>query len=181
MKLSEALRLIASLADCYPNATITKQSLEAFARRLIDLPFEVAHAAVEACIAEGRFMPTIAEIRAKASELLDDAPAADEAWGEVQRAIMRHGTYGKPEFSHARIQAIVRRMGWLALCQSENDSTDRAHFVRYYEAETGRIRREVQVDRMLLSIGAMDGAQLRATVTLAPAEELPMLAGGSHE
>ena len=58
-------------------------------------------------------------------------------WGEVNEAIRHYGYYHQEEgMTSLRepMRIAVQRMGWRALCTSENDMADRAHFLRIYES-----------------------------------------------
>jgi len=65
------------------------------------------------------------------------APDADEVWGEIIGAISKYGYCRAAEalnsISEFARQA-VKAFGWETLCRSENIETDRAHFLRVYQA-----------------------------------------------
>jgi len=65
------------------------------------------------------------------------APDADEVWAEIIGAIGKYGYCRADEamgsLSEFARQA-VRAFGWETLCRSENIETDRAHFLRIYQA-----------------------------------------------
>jgi len=69
------------------------------------------------------------------------APDADEVWGEITEAIINYGFYGTSK-AMAVLSPIaldvVRAMDWASLCLSENPETDRAHFLRIYQAIKNR-------------------------------------------
>ena len=69
------------------------------------------------------------------------APDADEVWREITEAISRYGFYRTKE-AIATLSPIaldvVRAMDWVRLCTSENPETDRAHFLRIYQAIKNR-------------------------------------------
>ena len=69
------------------------------------------------------------------------APDADKIWGEITKAITNYGFYGTNK-AMAVLSPIaldvVRAMDWASLCLSENPETDRAHFLRIYQAIKNR-------------------------------------------
>jgi len=69
------------------------------------------------------------------------APDADEIWAEIMSAIGRYGFYraveAKKSLSPLAYEA-VKALDWYSLCKSENPETDRAHFLRIYQAIKNR-------------------------------------------
>ena len=69
------------------------------------------------------------------------APDADEVWSEITKAISSYGFYGTTKAMAALSPIaldVVRAMDWVSLCMSENPETDRAHFLRIYQAIKNR-------------------------------------------
>ena len=65
------------------------------------------------------------------------APDADEIWQEIMNAIRGYGFYGTVKAMESLsplAREVVRVMDWYTLCMSENPETDRAHFLRIYQA-----------------------------------------------
>lgn len=136
---SELLALMADIVDAYPQTPMSPANIQAYVRHLADLDPEVLRRAVARAISTCRFLPTIAEIRQAAAELVDVAPDAHEAWGMAMAEVQRVGRTGRPSFQHARIHAAVQAIGgWVYLCESDAYSADRAAFVKAYEAQTRR-------------------------------------------
>ena len=69
------------------------------------------------------------------------APDADEVWAEITKAISDYGFYGTNKamanLSPVALE-VVMAMDWVNLCMSENPETDRAHFLRIYQAIKSR-------------------------------------------
>jgi hypothetical protein len=69
------------------------------------------------------------------------APDADEVWSEITRAISDYGFYrtneAKANLSPIALE-VIKAMDWVSLCTSENPETDRAHFLRIYQAIKNR-------------------------------------------
>ena len=131
---------------------------------LKDIDQSTLEAACLQHIATSRWFPTIAELRELAYQIA--APSlqtSGEAWGEVKRNMLRCGVYGKPEFSSQVTERVVRDMGWPALCSSESEMADRAHFMRMYDAYAIRARQDAQMlprvkELLQLTAGKMERA-----------------------
>ena len=141
--LEEVIRIIGVLKLTYPNfgSRLTEDEWsvmpEVWHRLLHDLPFELLDAAVihYATSSGSAFPPSVAELREAAFKLANHGtPQAEEAWGEVQKAIRRFGYYRVPEFDDPTTARAIEIIGWRALCMSENEMADRAHFFRIYAA-----------------------------------------------
>lgn len=107
-----------------------------------DLHYSLLRAAV---IAEaGReFPPPVGIIRRRAMEIMlesrgDRSPSADEAWREVVTKLRQVGRQEFPEWSHPAVEAAVRTIGWIWICDSENMDVLRSHFLRFYGAISER-------------------------------------------
>lgn len=145
---------LSMLFSCYPNTAITEATVAMYVRLLADIPPSELQTVVDQCIASGKFLPTIAELRDKWHSLTRTLcqPSATEGWDEVQRQIRAVGYIGTPTFANPITARLVKTMGWRELCASENVIADRAHFLRMYEqlAERGE-----QVQKLLPQALAM--------------------------
>jgi len=150
--LNEVINVIGVLKLAYPSfgARLTEDEWAALPRvwhRLLrDIPFDLLDAAAAhyATTSGSAFPPSIAELRDMAFRVANpNRMSAEEAWGEVQKAIRRIGFYRAPEFDDPAIGRAVQIIGWRALCLSENEMADRAHFFRIYQAVAERERHNV--------------------------------------
>jgi hypothetical protein len=161
---SDALGLVQELMACYPAQPVSPANVQAYVRHLADLPMPLLAAAVQRTVASSRFFPTIAELRAAAAALVDDAPDADQAWATVMHQVARVGRTGKPELGHPRISEALAAIGtWYDVCSSETTAADRATFTKAYEAATRRAAEAVtlaavpalpEVRRLMLAAGS---------------------------
>jgi hypothetical protein len=106
-----------------------------------------------------------------------------EAWGDVQTAIKRHGRYHPPTgiggsldvgnydwtFKDPKVLALVKSLGWLYLCESEDGMADRAHFIKAYE------QMQERADEALRELPAV--ADVRQAVLARRQEALQLMAG----
>lgn len=131
---SEIAKLVGVMSVMFPNARVTDQTVECYVSFLKDIPIETLTAAVEQCVIESEFMPTVAKIRSKALELsTPQRPVATEAYGVLQDTISRTGFYRTPHFDDPLIARCVAALGWQNLCTSENLVADRARFIEMYQ------------------------------------------------
>ena len=127
-------RTIAVMAAAYPNATITRETIQVYAHDLSDIPDDVLDLAAADCRATCKWFPTIAEIRAAAARIqsgADTLPPAGEAWGEFVRLASRHADM--PPIDNPILEKTIRAMGWTYLTTSENGMSDRARFCDLYD------------------------------------------------
>lgn len=142
------LTILEELFAAYPNIAGDEKAIAMYLRLLRDIPAVELQIVVDQCVAEMKFLPTVAEIREKHLSLTHRAGelAAAEAWGMVTQEIRRIGSWGTPVFDNPTVAQVVKQMGWRELCMSENPGVDRAQFMRMYEQ---LINREVQEHRLL--------------------------------
>ncbi len=138
MTIDETAMLLDALAAAFPRSEMSGETAQIYARFLADLSFDDAATAVATYIAEGKWFPTIGEIRTLA--FADRrGPDPDQAWGELLQAVARFGRYREPRFSHPAIEAAVASLTWREICLSDNAPALRAHFGKAYAACRGRI------------------------------------------
>ena len=150
MKRKEVAQVVAMLAAAYPNANITDTTSSVYERMLADLDFETTERAVARLLGSSRFLPTIAEIRAAATELtIGPVRTGVEAYDELMQAVRAHGRcYGgepAPEFADPIIARAVGVWGsWNDLCSSPSDDPGgRARFIELYDELAKRGRQDV--------------------------------------
>lgn len=141
MQVNEFATIASAIKAAWPNANIMpdKQSKEVWYTMLQDLDYAVCLNAIKQLMATNKFPPAIAEIReccakTTAPEMADWGTG----WGEVQKAIHNFGYCREEEALDSMsdlTRKCVRRLGWLNICTSENESADRANFRMMYEQE----------------------------------------------
>jgi hypothetical protein len=141
MKPIEASELVAIIAAAFPSNRFTEKTCQIYETMLADLDRELAHRAVSRLVCTHRFPPTVAEIRAAATDLLlGGTRLGGDAWGDVGEAVRRFGRYQTPIFDDPIVADCVRQLGWLSICDSTNDVADRARFIELYEGLAARAR-----------------------------------------
>ena len=134
------------LHTAYPHYRGKKDTARVYAELLADIPDDLLIAGAKAHASTGKFFPSVAELREAAFDLQARAqgiPNAAEAWGEVMHQVRNVGSYGRPEFSAPLIYSAVDALGgWKALCASDNNVADRAHFLKIYGSLQERSQRD---------------------------------------
>jgi hypothetical protein len=156
MTASEAAKLVAVMLVAFPSQahrlSDSRQQTalaEVFADLLGDLSYEQCNAALRVLIQTRQFMPTVAEIRATAIDIMrGPQPSGADQWGNVLRAMRERGAYRTPGvdfvFNDPITAKCVQQMHWQTLCLSENSVADRARFIELYDKLASEARREVQ-------------------------------------
>jgi hypothetical protein len=137
-----------------------REMAKLYAAGLMDLEFETTKAAVIRIVHTSKFLPTVAEIREAAGVVLyGDQITGLTAWGEVIRAIGRHGAYKRPGTTAELEQGdadfvienpitlrVIRTLSWSALCSGtiQTQMADRARFADEYDTIAGQERKNAQ-------------------------------------
>lgn len=148
MTREDIVQFLAVLQANYSGALkdITRQEAEGkinlWMTMFADTDKEIMNLAIQKIIATSKYFPTVAEVREVLAEINNIRVIdAGEAWGEVISAIRNYGWNKEGEAMKSmseNTRNVVKRMGWMNLCKSENIMTDRAHFLKMYETEEKR-------------------------------------------
>jgi hypothetical protein len=165
----EILSVLKILGDVYPSYKLTGAAIEMYVQLLADIQARVLEQSALDHISRSSFFPSIAELRLAAFRLLESArplPTEYEAWSEVLVEIKRVGYCGEPHFTNPITSKVVEQLGWGYLCQSENQVSDRAHFVQAYQVLAERARsaeyRLPAVSEFVAKLGSSDYPMLRS-------------------
>lgn len=145
MTKQEFAVFIATINTAYPKCDlITEVQTTLWYEMLGHIDFETAKVALKKYILSNKFPPTIADINTLAADVMNEPlPDADEAWGELHKAIRRFGYMEERKALDSMSEPTrktVERIGFQDICKSPNDqlNTLRAQFNRAYEAECRR-------------------------------------------
>jgi len=151
MTTDEAAQVVALALAAYPTQAgkISGSAITAmramWADLLGDLEFGAIKAALQVYCRSAKWLPSPAELR----ELVASGGAATrsgiDAWGDVRKAVSRFGVYRRPQFTDALVAKAVDAVGWDAICNSEAEGVERAHFARAYERFAVDARTTAQV------------------------------------
>lgn len=136
MTEQEVGRVLAVLKAAWPERKVLGDTIAAYLAAWEDLPYAAVDAAAKQWLRTGKFFPAASEIREIALAGAIGLPSAEEAWGEVRRAIGEVGMYAIPRWSTAVLARTVETLGWRSICTTEEDDvgTLRAHFRNTYNA-----------------------------------------------
>lgn len=164
MTESEAIELIADLAEAYPRAKFPIESQQMYAQKILDLPYLECQAVIEGCISNDDQLPSIAKLRR--STRLSQAPGGSVLWSdEWSRVLEAAGTRGRdrqPAWSDPRTRAAVRAIGWVNLCKcyQRDLPTIRAQFRDIWNNNSERIVRSVSTHKGELLPATQENGQL---------------------
>lgn len=144
-----------ALKTYYPRENIlpNDKAMELWFLQLQDIPFKIAEAGLNKWVSINKWSPSIADIREMVTGIVNgDVPDWSEAWEEVQKSIAKYGSYRADEavenMSDLTRQA-TKRIGFVNLCMSENQSADRANFRMIYEQLAERKKKDDQIPEPL--------------------------------
>ncbi len=133
MKVNEITPIIRKLLAAFPHANASAETIGVYVQYLSDIPLAHLTVVVDQVIIESEFLPTVHKIRERYLAIIaPERLSAADAWGLVIQQIMRVGHVGTPKFDDPVVAQVVKGMGWLELCKSENQMADRAHFIKMY-------------------------------------------------
>lgn len=170
MDKKEFAIFVSALKTYYPRETLlpTNAACELWYRQLSDLDYNVAMAGLIKWVLTNKWSPSIADIREMAVTVVEgDTPDYGEAWGEVQRAIRRYGSF-RPEEALNSMSNLTRmaaeRIGFINLCMSENPVADRAQFEKVYKSLVEREKKDKQLTQNLRERIAMIQAKSNPSI-----------------
>ena len=127
----------------------TEQALDVWYALLHDLDYQILSKVLQQYMLTNKFKPTVAELREIYTELVSPTISDwSEGWEKVSKAIGHYGMYQEEaamESFDEVTREVVKRLGFLNICLSENIVADRARFAEIYQAIHRRKRTEVNV------------------------------------
>ena len=142
-----------AIKTMYPKETLfpNEAATEMWYGFLKDIDYHTASAAVQKWISTNKWSPTVADIRQLSSEItMGAAPDWGEGYAEMRKAIGRYGYMNEDEALESLSEitrATVKRMGWMNICMSENEDTQRANFRMIFEEVARRKREDAQMPK----------------------------------
>ena len=154
------------------NLLPNNRAMELWFDQLCDIPYNVAQIVLKKWVAVSEWSPTIADIRKGAAEITSE-PVKDwgEAWLEVKKQIQRYGHTNPRAALEALDETtakVVRQLGYLNLCMSDNESVSRANFRNVYEREAERAEQSARLPQELknligqMKVGAIEKKEAEA-------------------
>lgn len=158
MTFKEFAYLANLIRTTYPREKIfpNNESMEIWFEMLQDIPFQAASAGLKKWIATEKWSPSIADIREMAVSVTSlPTPDWGQGWQEVIKAIGRYGYMRESEALASmspQTAEAVKRIGWQAICESENPETLRAQFRQVYEISEKREKQDAQLPQSLKNV-----------------------------
>lgn len=158
MTKEEFARLSAGIKGFYPSFQImpTEESMELWYQQLKDLDYKTASIAISKHVCTNKYPPSVAEIRKGYMDITNGyIPDWGEGWEKVLKAIRQYGYDRELEamdsFDEVTRQ-VVRRLGWINICMSEEISVERANFRTLYEAVAEKHREQLQIPSAIKAV-----------------------------
>lgn len=155
----------AAIKTYYPRENLlpNTKAMELWFRQLEDIPYDLAELMLTSWVATNKWSPSIADIREKCLELRGGAiPDYGESWSQVQKAIGCYGMYREAEALESMddlTRQVVKQMGFVNICTSDNPAAERANFRMIYEQLAGRKKNEnVLPEKIRKTIEAISGS-----------------------
>lgn len=174
----EVAILLGIMQNAYPkfyaNGFDVEIAVSLWYEMLQDIGIDLAKAAVHMHISTSPFPPTISDIRKHALNAVNKSVSADEAWGQVKKAISTCGIYQEEKALKSMDESVaklVRRFGFKDLCMSENIMADRAHFIKLWEASSKYEKEQALIpknvkDKLLLLTKNIGDLNLKQNIEL---------------
>lgn len=147
-----------ALRTYYPKEKLlpNEQAMELWYNQLQDIPYKLAEVVLNKWVAIEKWSPSIADIRQQATELTSGTPKDwGNGWEQVEKAIRYIGQYNEQEaldsFDDITRQ-VVKRLGFVNLCLSENVMADRANFRMLYEQIAERNSKSEQLPEKVRNV-----------------------------
>jgi len=159
-----------ALRTYYPREALlpNQQAMELWFRQLQDIPYPVAEASLNKCVATNKWSPSIADLREMAASVQHgDIPDWSDSWEVVLRCIGKFGSYRESEALASMdemTRTAVKRIGFRNICLSENITADRANFRMIYEQLAQRKQKEQQISLPLKEL--IQGIQQQGTLQI---------------
>ena len=121
---------------------------------LKDLPYEQLSVAIQKYMLTEKFPPTIADLRAKANEIVEpelEGMSELQAWSIVRKAIGRSGYYAEEEFDKLpeackiAVGSPANLREWAMMDSDQVSTVEQSHFIRNYRSAVKRISEDRKI------------------------------------
>lgn len=140
MTREEFAKITMAIKSCYQKETnlfANEQIVKIWYEHLKDLDYMTLQVALSAWIDTNKWSPSIADLREMCTKICDGTPSDwSEAWEKVMYAISvygRNNKQGAMDYFDVVTRTAVCRIGWFALCTSEDISIERANFRQIFQ------------------------------------------------
>jgi hypothetical protein len=157
--LQDVVKVFSVMSLAWPNYKAKPGTIDVYASVLTDIPADVLQVAGKQLIASGgEFFPSASLLRTTALSMMSgrqSSISAYEAWEEVQQQVALCGDYYRytrgicnkvPVWSSPVVEKAVKSVGYMRICETDNEDVVRAHFFKAYD---GLVRRWEDETKML--------------------------------
>lgn len=131
------------------------EAMDIWYAMLKDLDYRETSIAIQMHMQSSKFPPTIAEIRSNIARIkCGDVSDWSKAWEETCKVLRKYGRANAQKALQeldSVTRTVVKRIGYINLCNSENPIADRANFRSIYETVANR-----EVENAKLSASVRD-------------------------
>ena len=135
---------MAWLSASFPNYELNEGTMTVYWDMLNDLDDDALKVGMKKCVAEGKWFPTIAELRQATASFLPAIVAMPDkytAWMNVTSTLSTEMGYKARTILHHVTEHAVKAIGgWHYLSLSENMVSDRARFLEAYDVFSSQYR-----------------------------------------
>lgn len=153
---SQRAAAMALIKACYPKFTEIQGA--AYTQLTADIPEGVLAQAVKNVIKVSRYVPTVAEIREEAGNILKAATRTkaeipEDEWEKVLKAMAQIGPYRSPKWECDTTAAAVKKIGWMTLCGADMSSMPymRGQFIQTWTKLNDAAKMQRRMDNTLHS------------------------------
>ncbi len=151
MTKEEFSKVAVAMRTYYPNQNLlpNTQSVELWYMQLCDIPYQVMTVALNEWVSTNKWAPTIADMREATARLVsEEIPDWNSAYEHSRSIVKKYGYYNAEEAMKQLPEIekeVVKNIGYIAWCKSENPSVIRAQYRDVYNIIAERKRRENQL------------------------------------
>jgi len=187
--VTEVEQVIVFLVAAFPSANISADTIAVYVEMLSDLEPALLKLAAKKAITDGRFFPSVNELREAVAQLVTPPTASgSEAWGEVVRMAIEHGHNSAPgttwDFSDPVTRRAVAALGWRDICLAD-EGTMMWPFIKAYDAMSKRqhddARQLPEVRAQVARLGSGAPMRLSELIGRLPAPGQPKDDGVDHD
>lgn len=146
MEQIEAEKLVTIFAAAFPQANLSEATVAVYVAALVPMTYRDGNLAVQRCVRECKWLPTVSEILDRIVQVTLSLPSAEEAWAEVHGIVKEWGYSMLPRYrdgvlsefsgwSSPVVWAAVEAVGWRRICLSgEDQGFIHRDFIRAYDS-----------------------------------------------
>lgn len=142
------------------NKEFTEEQVGVWYEFFKDEDYDNFRNAVKRIIPKKQFMPSIAELKQEIALISNPVLQlnADQEWEEVLKAVRKYGSYRQVEAMESLkpyTSSIVRQIGYLRICSSENIQWERREFMELFNMNKERDTAALMLGKPQMTLGEL--------------------------